>query len=411
MTATTPYRWDFFIAHAGPDTATAEELCDLLSARARVFLDSRNIQLGDDWDTTIQAAQKASFVTIVLVSSKSERAFYQRVEIAAAISMARKERERHRVVPVFLDVDPSAEDDPYGLALKHGLRLSAQLPLGGAASRLIAMLEALRPTGAATEAPAGRETIRGMGVRLQPPAEWKSPVIGNPHRFKLAAFDFDGTLLRGEDFDFSWEVVWGRLGFKQKIQQELRREYRLQTDKNAARSVRVEAYQRWCNRAVDHFRTRKLSRDQLREFCQPLSLTNNCREALIALRASGVVTAIISGGIDTFLEDSFPDFRDYFDFVFINELVFGDDGLLTGIRASEYDFQGKAEALDLISARIGSTPGEAVFVGDHFNDEAIMLRVDKAIAYPPKDTVIEGVLHEAIHDDDLRLVIPHILVT
>ena len=406
---TTPYQWDFFIAHAGPDTPRAEELYDLLQDRARVFLDSRCIQLGDDWDATVQAAQKASFVTIVMVSSQSEAAYYQRVEIAAAISMARKAKDRHRVVPLFLDVDPSAESDPYGLALKHGLRLSDKLSLSAAATRLLALVETLEPSAAI---PAGTSpgAIGGVGVLHQPPADWTSPVIDNPYRFKLAAFDFDGTLLRGEKFDFSWEVVWGRLGFTRQIQQDLRRGYRLQTDEDASRTTRVSAYRQWCDGAVAHFRTRKLTRTQLRDFCQPLALTVNCRDALAQLRDAGVVTAIISGGINTFIEDSFPDYRDYFDFVFINELVFSGDGLLAGVRASEYDFQGKAEALDLISARIGSTPGEAVFVGDHFNDEAIMLRVDKAIAYPPKDAVVEGVLHEAVHEDDLLQVLPHVLV-
>ncbi len=406
---TTKHDWDFFIAHAGADTPKAEELYDLLKDRARVFLDSRCIELGDDWDAAIQSAQKASLVTIVLVSSHSGEAYYQRVEVAAAISMARKEKERHRVVPLFLDADPSAEDDPYGLALKHGLRISDRLPLSGAAQRLVDLIDTLKQ-----EAPAGSQgsagSIGGGGVILQPPAGWKSPVIDNPYRFKLAAFDFDGTLLRGEGFDYSWEVVWQGLGFSRAIRQDLRRGYRLQTDKDASRGARVGAYRQWCEKAVAHFRTRKLTRTQLRELCKPLALTVNCREALTQLREAGVVTAIISGGIDTFIADTFPDYRDYFDFVFINELLFSDDGLLSGVRASEYDFKGKAEALDLINARIGSTPGEAVFVGDHFNDEAIMLRVDKAIAYPPKDAVVEGVLHEAIYEDDLLEVVPHVLV-
>ncbi len=407
---TTPYTWDFFIAHASADKGAAEELFELLKDRSRVFLDTKRVQLGDDWDATILAAHRSSFVTIVLVSSKTEKAYYQRVEIATAIAMARKEGERHRVVPVFLDVDPSADTDPYGLALKHGLRISDRLTLAAAADRLQALLESVMPSAAGSAASTFPGAIGGRGVLLQPGADWKSPVIGNPHRFKLAAFDFDGTLLRGPNFDFSWELVWARLGFQRAIQSELRRSYRLQTEKDTTRDARVRAYQDWCDKAVKHFRTRRVTRDQLREFCSPLALTTNCREALSQLRAGGVVTAIISGGIHTFVEDTFPDYRDYFDFVFINELTFAADGSLSGVRASEFDFQGKAEALDLIGARIGATPGEAVFVGDHFNDEAIMLRVDKAIAYPPKDTVVEGVLHEAVLENDLLKVVPHVLV-
>src|SRR6185436_15892158 len=99
------------------------------------------------------------------------------------------------------------------------------------------------------------------------------------------------------------------------------------------------------------------------ELCEPLALTQRCRETLVKLREEGVVTAIISGGINTFLEDKFPDFREYVDFAFINELIFdaSDPGLLQGVRATAYDFQGKADALDLICEKAGCSPAEAVF--------------------------------------------------
>jgi phosphoserine phosphatase len=98
------------------------------------------------------------------------------------------------------------------------------------------------------------------------------------------------------------------------------------------------------------------------------------------------------------------------DFVFINELLFAPTGALEGVRATAFDFQGKGEALDLVCDRVGCTPAEAVFVGDHFNDEAIMLKVDKAIAYPPQDAVVSSVSHTTIVDDDLLAIIPHVLI-
>jgi len=58
----------------------------------------------------------------------------------------------------------------------------------------------------------------------------------------------------------------------------------------------------------------------------------------------------------------------------------------------------------------GSPDTEVVFVGDHFNDEAIMLKVDKAIAYPPADAAVKAVAHETIVEDDLLRIVPHILV-
>jgi phosphoserine phosphatase len=124
----------------------------------------------------------------------------------------------------------------------------------------------------------------------------------------------------------------------------------------------------------------------------------------------GLNTAIISGGINTFLEDVFPDYSDYVDFVFMNEFKFTATGALTGVRATAFDFLGKAEALELVCDRVGCTPEEAAFVGDHFNDEEIMLRVNKAIAYPPHDKVVQDTSDELITEDNLMTILPHVLV-
>src|SRR3712207_5191867 len=92
--------WDFFVAYAAADERRAVELYDLLSPRARVFLDSRSLKPGDDWDTALPRAQRRSRVTVVLVSPRSDTAYYQREEIATAIAMARADEGQHRVVPV-----------------------------------------------------------------------------------------------------------------------------------------------------------------------------------------------------------------------------------------------------------------------------------------------------------------------
>lgn len=248
-----------------------------------------------------------------------------------------------------------------------------------------------------------------QGLFHQPAAAWVSPVQQNKWRYKLVAFDLDGTLLRAEGFAFSWEAVWRKLGFGAKFQNELKREYRSAVA-GAAREIRIKAYQNWCDRACEAFARRGLTRGQLREISATVTLTNACKEALTALRRENVATAIISGGMDTFLEDAFPEFRDYFDFVFINHLVFSSAGALTGVRATAYDFEGKADALDVVCERVGCTSKEAVFVGDHFNDESIMLKADKAIAYPPHDVIVKGASQVEIAEDNLLAILPHVLV-
>ena len=136
--------WDFFLAHAAADGAAAEELYELLGSNARVFLDSRCLELGDDWDRELAAAQRRSRVTIVLISAHTGTAYYQREEIAAALDRARRDADEHRVVPVDLEGQTGDElDIPYGRRLKHGLSVDREGTLAAVADRLTALLPRL----------------------------------------------------------------------------------------------------------------------------------------------------------------------------------------------------------------------------------------------------------------------------
>jgi HAD superfamily phosphoserine phosphatase-like hydrolase len=253
--------------------------------------------------------------------------------------------------------------------------------------------------------------VRGDGGLFhQPSAGWISPVPASRWRYKVVAFDLDGTLLRGDGFQFSWESIWSGLAFSMAVQQELRKEYRARASAAADPRVRIEAYRDWCRSACEHFKARKLTREKVRSLGEPLRLTRNFETALAKLRQERIVTALISGGIHCFLEDKVPEFRNWFDFVFINVLKFDANGLLTDVVATEFDFEGKRDALRMVADRAGCTMDETVFVGDGFNDEAILLAAGKGIAYPPKDQAVVGASQVLIQDDDLEQILEHVLV-
>lgn len=136
------YDYDFFIAHAGADTVEAERLFDLLFEEAKVFLDSRCLIPGDDWPTVVQRAQRNSSATVVLISDKTDQAFYQGEEIAAAIALSREEDGAHRVIPLYCAGGPPG-DVPYGLRRKHALRIDAKTSMEQVATRLLDLRRAL----------------------------------------------------------------------------------------------------------------------------------------------------------------------------------------------------------------------------------------------------------------------------
>lgn len=133
--------WDFFIAHAGTDRQAAQSLYHLLAPHSRVFLDSECLLPGDDWDWELALAQRRSRMTIVLISSRVGDAYYAREEIASAVAMAREDKQKHRVIPVYLDV--VTDDVPYGLRLKHGFSVSSELSLETISERLLNLLTRL----------------------------------------------------------------------------------------------------------------------------------------------------------------------------------------------------------------------------------------------------------------------------
>jgi phosphoserine phosphatase len=235
-----------------------------------------------------------------------------------------------------------------------------------------------RPPGKMVLAPRGH-----AGQFHQPGPDWVSPLAHNEWPYKVVAMDLDGTLLRANNFHFSWELIWTQLKFGTQIRRQLRQAYHRQADLDPSAESRAAAYREWCQKACQCFKSRKLTRDKVREYSAQLHLTKDFAEGIVRLRREGFVTALISGGISCFLEDRIPDFREYFDFVFINELLFDPDGMMSGVVSTEYDFQGKADALKLVCERAGCVLQESVFVGDQFNDAHAAYVAGATVAFPP----------------------------
>ena len=117
MAADSPQAWDFFLAHAGVDSAPADALYAALSPHARVFLDERNLIPGDRWSRVLPAVLRRSRVIVVLVSANTHDAWYADSEIRLAIDLVREFPDRYRVIALLLDdTAPIRRTDlPYGL--------------------------------------------------------------------------------------------------------------------------------------------------------------------------------------------------------------------------------------------------------------------------------------------------------
>jgi phosphoserine phosphatase len=210
------------------------------------------------------------------------------------------------------------------------------------------------------------------------------------YKYKVVAFDFDGTLLQAENpgygdvFHYSWKEVWKWLGYDEEIRRDLYNQH-----KDNPQSY---PYQTWCDDCAEYFIKGNFKRAHVKQILQSkkLRLAEGLETTLKVLKKNGMTLAIISGGINTFYEEAVPEKIDrLFNKVFFNKFEYAQDGSLTRIKAyqnKESDFRGKIDALKEVCRMANATLEEAVFVGEGTNDIDVARSGCLSIAYPPSCT-------------------------
>lgn len=229
------------------------------------------------------------------------------------------------------------------------------------------------------------------------------PVAKEPTQngYKLIVFDLDGTLLRGKDFKYSWKRIWEYL----ELPDTLRRKYY-----NDFYERKIITYDKWCEICVKEFKKKGVSRADFKEITNGISATKNLKEAIETLKFNGFITAIVSGGVDTFLEELIPNHEELFDYIFINKLIFDQQDRLFSVIPTPYDFDKKLDAIKLICKERKIKLGQVVFVGEGRNDEGVFSAILKSgsgfsIAYPGNESSIEHTASVVVEEDDLYQVI------
>ena len=379
-------KWDIFIAHAGPDTQIAEALFDAIGARARVFLDSRRLKAGDRWDTELPAAQKESAMTVVVITTNTDAAFYQQEEIAQAIACSREPASCHRVIPLSVNLtEESRANVPYGLRRIHSITCTNG-DMTNAANQIVDQVQSSLPN----PIPEPRFSTR---------------------QIKLIAFDLDGTLIRGRKFKYSWKAIWDHLHLDKSLHQSWMKKYVHLIENAADEHLRQFHYAEWCEKVASQFRSAGLHKKHFAEIAIRLHVTKNFRQVIPTLRAEGFKLAIISGGVDALMLSLIPDAADLFDFVSINQFNFNADGLFESCTPVKNDFRGKALYLQEISNSLGISVSDTCYVGEGINDTHAVKLAGLSIAYPPNSDSSTIYSDHVIEKDDMREILKHVMPT
>ena len=212
----------------------------------------------------------------------------------------------------------------------------------------------------------------------------------------LICFDVDGTLI--DDTVFIWQTLHDEI---QTDPEE--REYWTRAYWNKEIS-----YHEWASKDVEMWMRKGVSKKDLLNAISILKPMEGVQETLKELKQSDHAMGIISGSLDIALEQAIPEYREYFEHVLLNRLLFDDKEMLTGVIPTPFDIEHKATGLQQIAEKLGFPIEDTVFVGDNFNDIEVAKLAGLSIAFNCKSAELAAIADVVIPGQDLREILPAI---
>ncbi len=211
----------------------------------------------------------------------------------------------------------------------------------------------------------------------------------------MVCFDLDGTLIEG--LEFSWQHIHDYLKTDQARRDIMR-------DKFFAKEI---SYEEWAMHDLMMWKEKGATREELIKALGTLRIMPGAKESIKELKSQGLKVGVISGSLDFILDHLFPNHP--FDFVYMNKIMFNEDGQIEKVECTKFDFEKKAEALKIECAREEIDPSECVFIGDNLNDVQIAKEAGLSIAFNCNSEELKKVANHNIEKKDLKEILPLIL--
>lgn len=209
-------------------------------------------------------------------------------------------------------------------------------------------------------------------------------------RIKLVVFDVDGTLTQHTS-------VWWRLHELFGTTEQGRRYF----DQYFAGEI---DYAQWADLDAALWKNQPL--EPVLEAVRNTQLVPGASEAIQAIRAHGIRTAILSGGLDIMADDVAK--RLGIEFVLTNKLQH-ENAFLTGKVENVVGWAEKSEHMQTVLDYFGVTFEQTAYVGDGRNDMSVFPVVRLSIAFNPKDQDVADSACVVIRENDLRAILPYII--
>lgn len=191
-------------------------------------------------------------------------------------------------------------------------------------------------------------------------------LLGN--KYKLIAFDLDGTLLTGKS---SWGAVHDYFG---------------------TAPIARKNYDIYCNGIIDYkeFMRRDIAAwpkplhiSKISKVLSSLDLRFEAKEVIDAIHKRGITTVIISAGISLLADFVAKELK--IEKVYANELCTDEKGFLTGEGGMKVDLMFKHLALLEVAESLGLDLSECVAIDDSINDIKFLQMVGLGLYFGSED--------------------------
>jgi phosphoserine phosphatase len=210
---------------------------------------------------------------------------------------------------------------------------------------------------------------------------------------RLVAFDMDGTLV---DVDSSWGFVHRHYGEENSEALKAFLEDRIDDEEFIRRDIRL-----WWKHSP------QLNADELEEILNGVPLMSGAAELVAGLKARGVWTAIVSGGIDLLARRIGRELG--IDYVLANGCRVDSAGRLTGEGVIRVPVKRKEEALARVQQQLSVTPAETAAVGNSDIDVGMFRRSATGVAFRPADDHVRRSATFVVDGPSMLPILGHLL--
>jgi len=179
------------------------------------------------------------------------------------------------------------------------------------------------------------------------------------------------------------------------------------------------AYQAYCNGEIDEseFMRRDIGLwiakkpdvtiDEITKLFQDMPLIGGIQETIACLKANGIRSVIVSGGIDKaalMIKEEFG-----FDDFAADEICTNPDGTLTGEGSLVVDLKDKGIDVRHFIEKYGTTPERTVSIGNSYTDIPMFKNTGMSIAFNPTDHYTSDAATYTVVSENIADVLDYIL--